>query len=182
MKDKQLDFIKRGDADLVRLCPNYTNMNDAGKANVFLIIMTAMAFEESTCNNNITARGPNGTLKGLFQLHLGKEASYGPECDNFDSRTPEGSIMCSLSIINKQMGQGNLFRQQSNHWDVLRPKRWVKATRKYINNPSYAQIRSAISDFAPCHQKQSAVRTSEADQIYQVIDQRIYHRPLVIEL
>lgn len=182
-KPGQLMSIKNGDQDLAGLCPNYPVMDDSSKANVFLLIMTSMAFEESSCDNNQTARGPNGTLKGFFQLHLGKEASYGPECRNYDSRTPTGSIMCAMSVINKQMGSGNLFRQETNYWDVLRPQRWNPKTKRYIPNPSYAKIRSAISKFAPCTDKQSNPRTADVStQLFQVMDNQFYNKSINIGL
>lgn len=184
MKPNQYMNIKKGDADLAGLCPNYPMMDDSSKANVFLLILTSMAFEESSCNNDKSTRGPNGTAKGFFQLHLGKEASYGPECNNFDSRTGAGSIMCSLSVINKQMGDGDLFRQDSNYWDVLRPQRWSKKKKKYFPNPSYAQIRAAIAEFAPCNERQSSslatdVKTNK--QLFQVMDKKIFHKAEVVE-
>lgn len=184
-KSNQLSNIKRGDEDLVALCPNYTMMNDSSKANVFLLILTSMAFEESSCDNSKSARGPNGTAKGFFQLHLGKEASYGPECNNYDSRTPAGSIVCALSVINKQMGEGNLFRQDSNYWDVLRPQRWSAKKRKYFANPSYEQIRSAIAEFAPCNEKQSSVLANEMNvnsHLFQVMDKKIFHKNETLEV
>lgn len=154
MKPTALKNIKAGDDDLSRLCPNYPAMNTSSKANVILLIMTSMAFEESSCNNNKSARGPNGTAKGFFQLHSGRESNYSSDCANYDSRTPRGSITCALSMLDKQMGDGNLFRQDENYWDVLRPKRWSKKTKRYFPNPSFREIRSAISSFEPCTGKQ----------------------------
>lgn len=177
--------IKNGDKDLAALCPNYPMMNDSSKANVFLLILTSMAFEESTCNNDKSRRGPYGIAKGFFQLHLGKEASYSPDCNNFDSRTPSGSIACTLSILDKQMSDGNLFRQEANYWDVLRPKRWDKKRKKYFSNPSYAQIREAIAEFAPCYERQSLAPAAEANvnrQLFQLMDKKIFHKPEVIEI
>lgn len=153
MKPAALKNLKQGDADLSRLCPNYASMNTSSKANVILLIMTSMAYEESSCNNNKSARGPNGTAKGFFQLHSGRESNYSPDCANYDSRTPRGSITCALSILDKQMSEGNLFRQDENYWDVLRPKRWSKKTKSYFPNPSFKEIRSAISSFEPCTEK-----------------------------
>lgn len=153
MKPAALKNIKQGDADLSRLCPNYPTMNTSSKANVILLIMTSMAYEESSCNNNKSARGPNGTAKGFFQLHSGRESTYSSDCANYDSRTPRGSITCALSILDKQMSEGNLFRQDENYWDVLRPKRWSKKTKSYFPNPSFKEIRSAISSFEPCTEK-----------------------------
>ncbi|WP_409479556.1 hypothetical protein [Pseudobdellovibrio sp. HCB154] len=182
MKSQNVN-IKKGDTDLVSLCPNYPVMDEGSKANVFLIILTSMAFEESTCNNNETARGPNGTARGFFQLHSGKEGSYGPECRNYDSRTPEGSITCAVSIINKEMGAGNLF-DQGSHWDVLRPMRWDRKRKKYFPNPSYAQIRSAITEFPACYEKQSTAQNANTNvhkQLFQVMDKKIFHKSEVVE-
>lgn len=183
MKSQNIN-IKKGDADLVSLCPNYPMMDDGSKANVFLIILTSMAFEESTCNNNETARGPNGTARGFFQLHSGKEASYGPDCRNYDSRTPEGSITCAVSIINKEMGAGNLF-DQGSHWDVLRPMRWDRKRKKYFANPSYAQIRSAITEFPACYERQSTAMNANTNvhkQLFQVMDKKIFHKSETVEI
>lgn len=182
-KPNQLMSMKRGDQDLAGLCPNFPVMDDSSKANVFLLIMTSMAFEESSCDNNKSARGPNGTAKGFFQLHLGKEASYGPECRNYDSRTPTGSVMCAMSVINKQMGDGNLFRQDENYWDVLRPRRWSPKQKRYIANPSYAKIRAAIAQFAPCTDIQSNDRSTDVStQIFQVMDKQFYNKSININL
>ncbi len=141
--------FKKGDPDLMRLCPNFKLMNESNKANVAVLLLTAMAFEESSCNNAETARGPNGTAAGFLQLHLGKEANYASACKNFDSKTSEGSLSCGLAIIDKQMAKGNLFRQEGNYWDVLRPQRYTKS-RGYFANPSFTKIRNAIASFPPC--------------------------------
>lgn len=179
MKPAAFSHIKAGDADLSRLCPNYTSMNNSSKANVILLIMTSMAFEESTCNNDKSARGPNGTAKGFFQLHSGRESSYNPDCENYASRTPRGSITCALKMLDKQMSEGNLFRQEENYWDVLRPMRWSKKTKSYFPNPSFAEIRSAISSFEPCTEKQSrqvSDNTTVNKQLFRVVDQKIFHK------
>lgn len=181
MKSQNVN-IKKGDADLASLCPNYSMMNNSSKANVFLIILTSMAFEESTCNNGKSRRGPYGMAKGFFQLHLGSEANYGPECRNYDSRTPEGSITCAISIINKEMGTGDLFHQGS-HWDVLRPERWDPKKKKYFPNPSYKQIRSAISEFPACFERQSTAKNADVNrQLFQVMDKKIFHKTETLEI
>ena len=180
MKPASFKNIKQGDRDLSRLCPNYSVMNDSSKANVILLIMTSMAFEESTCNNSKSARGPNGTAKGFFQLHAGQESSYSPDCADYDSRTPRGSITCALNILDSQMSKGNMFRQEENYWDVLRPKRWSKKTKTYFPNPSFAQIRSAISSFEPCTQKQSQQADAKTvnKQLFIVMDQKFFHKQI----
>lgn len=178
MKPGAYQYIKRGDSDLARICPNYPRMNDSSKANVILLILTAMAFEESTCNNSASARGPNGTAHGFFQLHLGREASYagqgGDSCKNYDSRTPEGSIRCALETINRQMSEGPMFRQESNYWDVLRPQRWSSKRKSYFPNPSYTEIREAIADFEPCTERTSSSQrpSNLKEQFHRVMDKR----------
>ena len=178
MKPSALKNIKQGDEDLGMLCPNYSSMNNSSKANVILLIMTSMAFEESTCNNNKTAKGPYGIARGFFQLHSGKESSYSPDCQDNASKTARGSITCALSILDNQMGKGNMFRQEENYWDVLRPQRWDKKTKSYFANPSYAQIRSAISSFEPCNEKQSvqADNATITKQLFLVMDQKYFHK------
>jgi hypothetical protein len=179
MKRTSFKNIKEGDDDLARLCPNYSTMNDSSKANVILLIMTSMAFEESSCNNSKTARGPHGLAKGFFQLHAGKESSYSPDCQNGASLTPRGSIECALNILDLQMGKGNMFRQEENYWDVLRPNRWSSRTKTYFPNPSFAQIRSAITSFGPCSEKQSkADPRATSKQIFVVMDQQFFHKPI----
>ena len=178
MKPGAYANIKRGDSDLARICPNYPRMNDSSKANVILLIMTAMAFEESTCNNSASARGPNGTAQGFFQLHLGREASYagsgGDSCKNYDSRTPEGSIRCALETINNQMAEGPMFRQDGNYWDVLRPQRWSSKRKSYFPNPSYAEIRETIAEFEPCSERTSSSQqpSNLKEQFFKAMDKR----------
>lgn len=166
--------LKRGDADLNRLCPNYSDMTENNKANVALVLLTAMAFEESSCKNDNTGKGVNGAAGGFFQLHAGAEGDYSSGCKDYDSKTPEGSISCTLAMINKTMSKGNLFRQKGMYWDVLRPMRWVAKTKSYVPNPSYAKIRKAITSFPACHDRNKMIEgRSIADidlEIYQVID------------
>ena len=178
MKPASFKNIKKGDEDLSLLCPNFNLMNNSSKANVVLLVMTSAAFEESTCNNDEIAKGPNGTARGFFQLHYGRESTYSPDCKDYDSRTARGSITCALKILDLQMSKGNMFRQEENYWDVLRPLRWDKKRKKYFPNPSYAQIRSAISSFEPCNGKQS-VQSDDATaskQLFLVMDQKYFHK------
>lgn len=178
LKPQSFKNIKQGDSDLARLCPNYLTMNDSSKANVILLIMTSMAYEESSCNNNKTARGPYGLAKGFFQLHAGKESSYSPDCEVGASRTPRGSIECALNILELQMSKGNMFRQEENYWDVLRPNRWSKKTKTYFPNPSYAQIRSAITSFEPCIEKQTKFDPDAGTQQLIVMDEKFFQKPI----
>ncbi|MFN3453388.1 MAG: hypothetical protein ACK41T_00410 [Pseudobdellovibrio sp.] len=127
-------------------------MSVNNKSNVIVLLSAAKAFEESTCNSKESAKGPNGTAYGLFQLHLNNEYKNGP-CKAGDSRNPESSITCALSMLNQQMATGNMFRQKDNYWDVLRPKRYISKTMSYIDNPSYIKIRNAIARFPPCKDK-----------------------------
>jgi hypothetical protein len=105
-------------------CPNYKNLQPRGRAFVWTVILTAMAHFESSCDGEETAVGPNGNLRGLFQLHEGSEARYDGddnECIRNASYSEENSIKCALSIIDLQLqNRGTLFTNRS-HWEVLRP-------------------------------------------------------------
>ncbi len=105
-------------------CPNFKNLQTRGRAFVWTVILTAMAHFESSCDGDETAQGPNGRLRGLFQLHQGAEAGYDGndnECINNASYSEQNSIKCALSIIDLQFQKrGTLFSNKS-YWEVLRP-------------------------------------------------------------
>ena len=107
------------------ICPNFRRLNPQGRSFLWAVILTAMAHFESSCNQEINpVQGPNGTLRGLFQLHSGHEQSYDGsdnECIKNASFSAEHSIKCALGILDYQFqNQGKLFSNNS-YWEVLRP-------------------------------------------------------------
>ena len=106
------------------VCPNYSNLSAESRGFIWAVILTTMANFESSCDGSQTARGPNGTARGLFQLHQGHEAGYDGsdnECIKNASFSEENSIKCALSMLDLQFQrEGKLFSNKS-YWEVLRP-------------------------------------------------------------
>lgn len=118
-----------GTPDLLRLCPNFKKMTDDQKDSVFILTTTLQAYFESSCNPNASFSGaPNGTARGLFQQHEGKEHLYSRGCKAGDSRNPEGSIRCTLSMLDDIAAKGKNIFTHDSHWAVHRPQdRNIKA-------------------------------------------------------
>lgn len=113
--------LYKGSADLPKYCPHFNDMTDEEKDYVWLMTLTAMAFYESSCKPDASARGPNGTAFGLLQLHLGREQLYADGCEKNDSKKPTLNLSCGLSMLDKQLFKHNRLFSQKSYWDVLRP-------------------------------------------------------------
>ena len=108
-----------------KYCPRYGNMTAKEKSIVWVFILTARAHLESNCNRTASAKGPNGTAYGYYQLHRGFEHQYDGNngiCKKGDAGNPAAASRCTLSMLDKQFKnrQGELFSNKS-YWDVLRP-------------------------------------------------------------
>lgn len=142
LKSNATPSLMEGSDDLKKLCPGYKSLNLENRQNVWVLIINAMAFYESSCNKNVTAKGPNGKLIGLLQLHNGKEDVYAPNCKKGDGKTPAGTFRCGLSMLNSQLERGEDLFSRKSYWDVLRPQARSKKA---------AKIQRAIKSFPLCH-------------------------------
>ncbi len=111
--------------DVKRYCRKYPVLSINQKAFVWVLVLTTMAHFESSCSEKASARGPNGTAYGYFQLHKGKEDQYlrnSTACVKNASTNPAQSSRCTLGMLEKQMERSNrvLFYNKS-YWEVLRP-------------------------------------------------------------
>lgn len=110
--------------DVKRYCKKYSDMSKNQRALVWVLILTTMAHFESSCSEKASARGPNGTAYGYYQLHKSKEDQYlgGGACTKNSSANAVSSSRCTLSMLEKQMERSNriLFSNKS-YWEVLRP-------------------------------------------------------------
>lgn len=142
LESNKYDELLRGTADLRELCPGYDSMNRDAKQSLWVTVITAMANHESSCRETPPlVKGPNGTLVGLMQLHLGKENQYTENCPRNGGRKAETSIVCAMNMMNSSVGKyGDLFSNNS-YWEVLRPN-----SRKKI----YAEIKDAIKSHNLC--------------------------------
>ena len=121
-----------GATDFDKYCPLYPNLSERNKQHVWALVLTAMAFFESSCDPKRTGVGPNGDLMGLLQLHLDKEQGYSKGCNKGDSRTAKGNISCSLAMLNDQLRRGEPLFSTKSYWDVLRPQAKTKRALKIM--------------------------------------------------
>jgi hypothetical protein len=126
IKNKKASFpeLMKG-GSLSKYCSKYPRMQDDQKAMVWVMVLTMMAHFESSCSIKAKAKGPNGTAKGYYQLHSGKEQNYDGEldlCVKNASGNEKLSSKCALGMLERQLGKdnGQLFSPKS-YWDVLRP-------------------------------------------------------------
>lgn len=141
MKRNRYSELYRGAPDLVQACANFNSMNDDGREVVWVMVVNAMAHLESSCTLGIPAKGPNGALIGLLQLHNGAEQKYAKYCKKGDGKTAEGTFRCGLSMLEGQLSRDNALFSRKSYWDVLRPQ---AKTQKYL------KIQKAIKNLSIC--------------------------------
>ncbi|MFV8259667.1 hypothetical protein ACNQKP_17800 [Bdellovibrio bacteriovorus] len=145
--------LAEGTPDIHQLCPNYKIMKPTDKANFWVLIFNAMTHYESTCNPKATAKGPNGSLYGLMQLHVGREQVYAKSCEKGDSKTPVNTFACTLDMLNGQLRRDNALFSRKSYWDVLRPQAASGKAKK---------ISRSVSAYVPCHdEKRLNVKQAE---------------------
>lgn len=151
MKRNRYSELYRGASDLSDVCPNFNSMNDEGREVVWVMVVNAMAHLESSCTLGIPARGPNGALIGLLQLHNGSEHKYAKYCKKGDGKTAEGTFRCGLSMLEGQLSRDNALFSRKSYWDVLRPQ---AKSRKYL------KIQKALKNLSICKMGSASVEGS----------------------
>lgn len=141
MKRNRYPELYRGASDLRNACPNFNSMSDEGREMVWVMIVNAMAHLESSCKTVAPAKGPNGSLVGLLQLHNGAEGKYGKYCKRGDGKTAEGTFRCGLSMLEGQLSRDNALFSRKSYWDVLRPQ---------AKSQKWAKIQKALKSLSIC--------------------------------
>lgn len=137
--------LLNGPDDLQKLCPMYDGMELSEKAHIWSLILSSMAYYESTCRPKITAKGTNGTAIGYFQLFSGREhrfSNYG--CVKGDGQRPGASVVCAASMLQDQIMRDGLLFSSRSYWEVLRPQ--VKPKRRRADD-----IQLAIKKYPACN-------------------------------
>jgi hypothetical protein len=143
MKRTRYSDLYRGAPDLSAVCPNFNSagLGDDGREVVWVMIVNAMAHLESSCSLKAPAKGPNGALVGLLQLHNGAEQKYGKYCQKGDGKTAAGTFRCGLSMLEGQLSRDNSLFSRKSYWDVLRPQ---------AKSQKYLKIKKALSNLSIC--------------------------------
>lgn len=146
-------LMMTGSKDLQTFCPKYPNLSVENQRKVWLLVMTVMSFLESSCNSSITAKGPNGTLRGLFQLHAGKEPQYtkSRRCQRNGSKTNDGSVVCTVGMLDDQMARSSKLFSNDSYWGVLRPKGEPHPKKKGQRVMKTRVIQDALVALPLCH-------------------------------
>lgn len=135
------EALYEGTDDIKAMCPGFSTLNDNSKELVWVMIINAMVHLESSCDNTETARGPNGGLVGLLQLHRNRENAYAPDCNRGDGKTPAGTFRCGLSMLNKQLANDEALFSRKSYWDVLRPQ---------ARSQKYRKVQAAVQKLSVC--------------------------------
>lgn len=130
LNNNQYGALYAGTDDLNAICPGFKKLESNVKQLVWVMIITTMAHLESSCDENGTARGPNGRLIGLLQLHLNRENYYVENCERGAGRTPNNTFICGLAMLNKQLKNDQALFSRKSYWDVLRPQARSQKFRK----------------------------------------------------
>lgn len=141
MRKERYENLYHATPDLLSVCPAFNSLNDNGKEMVWVMIINTMVHLESSCTKSVTARGPNGTLKGLLQLHKGREQVYAEGCRRGDADSPATTFRCGLSMLDKQMATQDALFSRKSYWDVLRPQ---------ARSQKYKKVKKAVSNLAFC--------------------------------
>jgi hypothetical protein len=114
-----------GFSDFKYICPNYTYYDATDRVIVWNVLLSNMAFRESTCNSNaFLKKSPDGSgAYGPYQqpnpMKIGIEKSTYRECSKKDSAYADSATYCALDMLAFQQKSSPLFSNNS-YWDVLR--------------------------------------------------------------
>jgi len=133
-----------------KLCPNYSTFSQAEKVDFMIYYGAAIAMAESSCNSHIRAKGPNGTLVGQWQLHLGKTHAYANGvCGKINPSIGEQNTVCGLKMLNYYTGipsnSKKEFFYKGNYWETM-----------HYPRPGAKRALTLLHKFPTCHpQKKS---------------------------
>lgn len=141
MHQTRYQALYQGTADLKAICPGFSSLNDNSKELVWVMILNAMVHLESSCDKTETARGPNGRLVGLPQLHRNREEFYAPGCERGDGQNPSSTFRCGLSMLDRQLARDESLFSRKSYWDVLRPQ---------ARSQKYRKVQAAVRKLSVC--------------------------------
>jgi len=122
-----------------RICPNYENFTPDEKSDFIVYYATVIGMAESSCVSRQKAKGPNGTLVGQWQLHLGKTHLYaGGVCKKINPLIGEQNVVCGLKMLNYYTGLDENRKKElfysKNYWETMHyPRPSAKKALKLIH-------------------------------------------------
>lgn len=122
-----------------RICPKYSQFSQNQKVDFLVYYAAAIGMAESSCNSRIKARGPNGTLIGQWQLHLGKTHQYANgACGKINPHQGDQNVVCGLKMLNFYTGMAkNTLKElfyKGNYWETMHyPRPGAKKALRLIH-------------------------------------------------
>ena len=117
-------LIAANPSDMNKFCPAYSGLSDSDKAQVWVRIISAMAYQESGFRTgashieSFTADRQKSTSVGLLQLSMASGNEYGCHFEsNDDVRNAEKNIHCAVLILAHWVpSDGRLAGSDSGGW------------------------------------------------------------------
>jgi uncharacterized protein YraI len=140
-------------SDVASFCPNYGNLDEAGKTQFWIGLIAAMAKYESNYNPNTKytenfddSNGNSVISRGLLQLSYESAKAYG--CDVSSSTAlhdPKVNLTCTVRIINKWLASDGVISAQTSGWRGA--ARYWSVLRK---SSTLGPIRTATKNLSVC--------------------------------
>jgi hypothetical protein len=140
-------------SDVTSFCPNYGNLDEAGKTQFWIGLIAAMAKFESNYNPSTRytegfddSNGNAVVSRGLLQLSYESAKAYG--CDVSSSSAlhdPKVNLTCTVRIINKWLASDGVISAQTSGWRGA--ARYWSVLRK---SSTLGPIRAATKNLSVC--------------------------------
>jgi len=127
-------FFSNDIPDMDFICPKFKEFSSQLKLKFWVWTFSAISWQESSCNPNISAIGTNARAVGLLQLEDTRNLrkSRGDNCDVPSVKDPKNNLACGVDILHQQLlgpksnyfgnsASGELF-WKSSYWQHLRLK------------------------------------------------------------
>lgn len=127
-------FYSHDIPDMDFICPKFKQFGAAVKLKFWVWTFSAIAWQESSCNPNVTAIGPRARAVGLLQLEDTRvlRKSRGENCNVPSVKDFKNNLACGVDILHQQLlgpkssyfgssATGELF-WKSSYWQHLRLK------------------------------------------------------------
>lgn len=144
-------FYSKDIPDMDFICPKFKEFPSELKLKFWVWTFAAISWQESSCNEKVSAQGTNARAVGLLQLEDTRQLrkSRGPNCDVASVRDPANNLACGVDILHQQLlgaegkyfknvGTGELF-WKSGYWQHLRLKDNSSRAQKMLTAKSQSQ-------------------------------------------
>lgn len=109
--------------DMGDLCPHFSNFSKDQKLTFWAWTWGALAFDESTCGQNVRAAGVNGVAVGEFQMEgslaLRKQGARPSQCMTSNIAAFGNNASCAVAIMAKQINSRSQIFGRPNYWQKM---------------------------------------------------------------